>query len=364
MDGKVNILLVDDHPAKLLSYEVILNPLGQNLIQARSGQEALDCLLKNDIAVVLTDVSMPELDGFQLAALIRDHPRFHDTAIIFISGVHLTDVDRLKGYELGAVDYVSVPIIPELLRAKVKVFVDLHRKTRELELLNAEMQKLSTAVMKLRDEEGRRIARELHDGLGQELTAAKMAIARIQTASDLSIAHGKATEANDRVDSAIKQVRSMSHLLHPPLLDEIGLYSALEIYADGLTQRSGINTTIVVEPSDFPRLSSGVEIAIFRIIQEALTNVFRHSRGQNATVTLVAAGKRVVVKIRDDGAGISEKIKNFQPGSIGVGLSGMRQRVKELGGELIIHDANPGTIVEAVLPIPANVVDRMKVAGA
>src|SRR6184192_1241170 len=124
---KMNILMVDDQPAKLLSYEVILAELGENLIKATSGREALEYLLKNDVAVVLMDVSMPELDGFQLAEMIREHPRCQKTAIIFISAVHLTDLDQLKGYQRGAVDYISVPVVPELLRAKVGVFAELHR---------------------------------------------------------------------------------------------------------------------------------------------------------------------------------------------------------------------------------------------
>jgi CheY-like chemotaxis protein len=109
MSEKVNILMVDDQPAKLLSYEAILSELGENLIKATSGREALECLLKNDVAVVLMDVSMPEMNGFELAEMIREHPRFRRTAIIFISAIHLTDLDRLKGYERGAVDYISVP---------------------------------------------------------------------------------------------------------------------------------------------------------------------------------------------------------------------------------------------------------------
>src|SRR5271166_3155004 len=137
---KVNILMVDDQPAKLLSYEVILAELGENLLKATSGTEALEVLLKTDVAIVLMDVSMPELDGFQLASMIRQHPRFQRTAIIFISAVHLTDVDQLKGYEHGAVDYISVPVVQELLRAKVRVFADLHRKTRQLESLNRELE--------------------------------------------------------------------------------------------------------------------------------------------------------------------------------------------------------------------------------
>jgi PAS domain S-box-containing protein len=141
---KINILMVDDQPAKLLSYEVMLGELNENLIQATSGKVALELLLKNDVAVVLMDVSMPELDGFELATMIRQHPRFQKTAIIFISAVHLTDIDRLKGYKHGAVDYISVPVIPELLRAKVSIFAELHRKTRQLETLNQELERRVT----------------------------------------------------------------------------------------------------------------------------------------------------------------------------------------------------------------------------
>jgi PAS domain S-box-containing protein len=143
-DSKVNILMVDDQPAKLLSYEVILSELGENLIKATSASEALSILLKHDIAVVLMDVSMPELDGFELADVIRQHPRFQKTAIIFISGVHLTDSDKIQGYRSGAVDYISVPVVPEVLRAKISVFADLHRKTRMLEALNNELERRVT----------------------------------------------------------------------------------------------------------------------------------------------------------------------------------------------------------------------------
>src|SRR6476620_953039 len=136
LDDKVNILLVDDQPAKLLTYRTILADVGENLLSASNATEALELLLRHDVAVVLIDVYMPDIDGFQLAAMIRNHPRFEKTALIFISAILLTDVDRLRGYEMGAVDYVPVPVIPEVLRAKVKVFVELFRKTRQLEQLN------------------------------------------------------------------------------------------------------------------------------------------------------------------------------------------------------------------------------------
>src|SRR5580693_1411041 len=158
MSDKINILMVDDQPAKLLSYQVILAELGENLIKAHSASDALNILLKNDIAVVLMDVSMPELDGFELADVIRQHPRFQKTAIIFISGVHLTDSDKIQGYRSGAVDYISVPVVPEVLRAKISVFVDLHRKTRQLERLNNNLERLvaeRTEELRQREEQYR-----------------------------------------------------------------------------------------------------------------------------------------------------------------------------------------------------------------
>jgi len=133
---KVNILLVDDQPARLLTYESILSSLNQNLITATSGLEALDKLMRTEFAVVLLDVSMPEMDGFEAARLIHEHPRFERTPIIFVTGVAMSELDRLKGYKLGAVDYVSVPVVPEILRSKVAVLVELYCKRRELVELN------------------------------------------------------------------------------------------------------------------------------------------------------------------------------------------------------------------------------------
>jgi PAS domain S-box-containing protein len=516
---KVNILMVDDQPAKLLSYEAILAELGENLIKASSGKEALEHLLKTDIAVVLMDVSMPDVDGFELADMIRQHPRFEKTAIIFISAVYLTDMDRLKGYERGAMDYISVPVIPELLRAKVSIFAELHRKAHQLETLNRELEervaertdelerraetlqqlnselarkhqeldaivrtapdiifsrqadgfrdylsnrfyeytgaapesangfgwldfvhpedterslaqwmhcvqsgdnyeseyrlrgsdgvyrwfraravpirdrggkilkwygtcsdihdsklleqsirdsaielerlvddrtaalrRLSGRLLTMQDDERRRIARELHDGLGQELAAAKMMMDSIRGKSSVQSSQRAAVEASDTIDRAIRQVRNLSHLLHPPLLDEVGLLSALQWYLDGLTKRSGIETSLEVQPPNFPRLAVELETAIFRIIQEGLTNVYRHSGAQKAWVSLTQRDSQVVVKVRDDGKGIEIPIAELRPGSIGIGIGGMSQRAKEFGGELRLTNTAPGTLVEVAVP--------------
>ena len=139
-DNRVNILMVDDHPAKLLSYEVMLSELGENLIKASSASEALSILLKTDVAVVLMDVSMQGVDGFELPDVIGQHPRFRKTAIIFISDAPLTDSDKIQGYRSGVVDYITAPVVPEVLRAKISVLADLHRKTRMLEDLNNKLE--------------------------------------------------------------------------------------------------------------------------------------------------------------------------------------------------------------------------------
>ena len=350
-NDKVNILMVDDQPAKLLSYEAILQELGENLIKASSGREALEVLLKRDIAVVLMDVSMPELDGFELADIIRQHPRYQKTAILFISAVHLTDTDRLKGYQRGAVDYISVPVIPELLKAKVSVFAELHRKTQQLEALNKDLRALSGRLLTLQDDERRRFARELHDGLGQDLVAVKMIVDAMAGPHLDPDREESAGHASQLIDRALQQVRSISHLLHPPLLDEGGLHSALGWYVDGLTQRSDIQTSMKLQPAEFPRLSAELETTIFRIIQEALTNIVRHSEARNACVSVLLGKDKIEIAIRDDGKGVAEQIVTMRPGSIGVGIGGMRQRAKEFGGELRMQNLHPGTLVEVVIPI-------------
>ena len=151
----------------------------------------------------------------------------------------------------------------------------------------------------------------------------------------------------------------MSHLLHPPLLDEVGLVSALRWYLEGMTKRSGIETTLDVQPVTFPRLTAQFETAIFRIVQEALTNVFRHSQATQSRVTLVRNENHVVVEIRDNGKGLDEGTTKFRPGTVGVGIGGMRQRVEEFGGKLRLANANPGTVVEVVIPVEKKSQERV-----
>jgi signal transduction histidine kinase len=178
---KVNILLVDDNQAKLLSHEAVLAEVGENLLKASSARQAFEVLLKNEVALILIDVCMPDLDGFELAAMIREHPRFQTTAIIFVSAVMMTKPDQLRGYQLGGVDYVPVPVVPELLRAKVKVFVELYRKTRQLERFNAELERRvaerTAELQRFNEELEQRIderTRERETALAQLFEAQKM----------------------------------------------------------------------------------------------------------------------------------------------------------------------------------------------
>ncbi len=366
---QVNILMVDDQPSKLLSYEVILGELGHNLIKATSGREALDHLLRKEVAVVLMDVSMPELDGFEVADTIRQHPRFQNTAIIFISAVHLTDLDQVRGYERGAVDYISVPIVPKLLRAKVSVFADLYRKTRQLEVLNRELESraaelktaedklrsLSSQLMRSQDDERRRIARELHDGLGQHLVAVKMRADSMRLSSrENEKVRDSLTDMARQIDEAIAETRTISYLLHPPLLDELGLKSALLWYAEGYSARSGIAVDVTISPA-IGRLEPEAETALFRVVQECLTNIHRHSGSPTATIELSSCAGEIKLEVRDEGRGISHAAPSPQAhtaATLGIGIQGMKERVRQLGGhiDVLSRDDAKGTTVVVTVP--------------
>jgi two-component system NarL family sensor kinase len=251
------------------------------------------------------------------------------------------------------VDYISVPVVPQLLRAKVSVFVELQRKAKQTEGLNAQLRQMSSRLMTLQDEERRRVARELHDGLGQDLVAAQLMFDRIAADRSAELKDQLATEGRDIIGRAIQQVRTISYLLHPPLLDESGLASALRWYLDGISKRSGIHAVLDVQPQNFPRLAPELETALFRIVQEALTNVFRHSGASRSWVVLSHEENRIVVMVRDNGKGLPEEAAELRPDRIGVGLGGMRQRTREFGGEFRVSNANPGALVEVAIPVAA-----------
>lgn len=223
------------------------------------------------------------------------------------------------------------------LRTRITQLVE---SQRQIELRTLELQKLSGQLMTVQDDERRRLSRSLHDELGQELAAIKMIL------DAQNIAQGKLTPAIEMTDRAIAKVRNISYLLHPPLLDESGLLPALHWYFEGVQKRAELRISFNYKPAVFPRLSRDLETAIFRVIQEALTNAYRHSGAQDAKIDIEQGPDRVMVRVRDFGKGIGPSAF-----TTGVGISGMKERIKQLNGELRVLRAEPGTLVEATLPL-------------
>jgi PAS domain S-box-containing protein len=231
------------------------------------------------------------------------------------------------------------------LRARV---AELLESQRQVELRTLELQRLSSDLLRVQDDERRRMARTLHDDLGQELTALKIEL-DVQNKSGRDDAR-TLERAIDISQSALNKVRNMSYLLHPPLLDESGLLPALHWYVEGLRKRNPMRITFDYKPVLFPRLPRDLEIAIFRIIQESLTNIYRHAESEDARIDLIQEFDRVILRVRDFGKGIPSQ-KDNAGYILGVGVSGMKERVKQLSGELRILRAEPGTLVEASIPI-------------
>jgi PAS domain S-box-containing protein len=216
----------------------------------------------------------------------------------------------------------------------------------QLELRTLELQRLSTQLLRIQDEERRRIARELHDDLGQNLAALKLNL-------DISVRRTKSTELSEAVelaDGAISKVRNLSYLLHPPLLDESGLLPAIHWFIEGFNKRSNLKITLDSKPAQFPRLAKEIETTVFRILQECITNVYRHSGSSDARIEIHQKPDRVVVKVRDFGKGIeADMMRGALPLATGAGIGGMRERLKQFGGDLKITSAEPGTLVEATI---------------
>ena len=213
-----NILLVDDQPARLLTYRAILEPLGHNLVAVNSGLEALEALMKQEFAVVLLDVKMPGMDGFETAALIHDHPRFETTPIIFVTGVHVTEFDRLKGYKAGAIDYVYIPVVPEILRSKVAVLIELDRQRRALQSVNKQLaesnRQLEEANYALQTEKTRAL-----EALNDELRNTNDRLSNSNLSLEKEVRERTRAE-NELKDAVIKRdefLAMLSHELRNPL---------------------------------------------------------------------------------------------------------------------------------------------------
>jgi PAS domain S-box-containing protein len=219
----------------------------------------------------------------------------------------------------------------------------LDEARRVVELRTLDLQKLSTRLLHVQDEERRRIARELHDDLGQQLAALKMELSKLADAG----------AANELTDAAVASVRNLSYLLHPPLLDETGLRAALHWYVDGMVKRSNIQITLAITPPTFARLARDIETTIFRVVQESLTNIYKHANSTSARVEVDQRPDWVAVRVRDYGKGVAYAAAGDRERapSLGVGITGMRERVRQFGGDLTVSRAEPGTLVEAKIPL-------------
>ena len=270
--------------------------------------------------------------------------------ILFLhpTGVDITDVKRTEE---------NYRRLTESLDAEVR-----HR-TLELEERNAEivkqselLQHLSQRLMKVQDEERRRIARELHDSAGQLLSGLKMSLGAIVRATKSSSPEvvEEVGESSKIIEQLTQEIRTMSYLLHPPLLDEIGLSAALAWYIRGLSERSGLEITLSV-PEDYERLPLEIELVLFRLIQEALTNIHRHSGSKTAAIRIAVDAEEVIVEIEDHGCGISPaRLSAIQSQGSGVGIQGMRERIRQLHGHLNITSNESGTLISVSLPIPVS----------
>lgn len=407
VDGRerVNILLVDDQPGKLLTYEAILGELDENLLKASSAREAFDILLHTEIAVILVDVCMPDLDGFELASMIRQHPRFKSTAIILISAVLINDIDRMRGYTSGAMDYLPVPVVPEILRAKVAIFLDLYRKSRELEILNRELERrvrertaeleASTALLQASEERLRESDRRKDQFLAILAHELRNPVAPISNSTRI-LKLRQATDPDVRwsLDVIDRQVNHLTRLIDD-LLDVSRISRGkLEL------RRSRVTLAEVVESaleSSRPLIEQfghhlTIELPTQPILLEAdlvrLSQVFMNLLNNSAKYTpkggrigLAAESEppgsedpvAVVVRVRDSGVGIpAEKLptlfemfvqldgKPGRPnGGLGIGLALVRHLVELHGGEVEASSPGPGLGSEFAVRLPTIAGARM-----
>ena len=403
---KVNILLVDDQPAKLLSYEAMLSELGENLIKASSPREALEHLLRTDITIVLMDVSMPEIDGFELAEMIRSHPRYQKTAIIFVSAVHLTDLDRLKGSESGAVDYVSVPVVPELLRAKVSVFAELYRKTREFERLNRELEErvmertteLQAAMTKqveladrLREADRRKdeflalLAHELRNPLASVHNCVAIMRRAGVTDAELRWCHDVIERQSEQLRRLVDDLLDVSRITQGKIQLRTEPVNLETVVADAVeTSAPIINAhqhALRVTLPERPLFVNGDASRLTQVIANLLTNAAKY-QNENGSIDLTTRreGTTAVISVRDRGIGLSaemlheafelfaqgERTPDRAQGGLGIGLSLVKKLVELHGGTVRAASDGPGHGSEFLvrLPLLAGVETAEPVASA
>jgi signal transduction histidine kinase len=360
------ILVVDDDPRSLYALKELLETPEQSVLVAQSGEEALQCVRMYDFAVIVLDVRMPGINGFEAARLIRQRERSRFTPIIFLTAAAEDLASVLRGYgEVGAVDYLIKPIVvPEVLRSKVAMFVefskhtaDLNRQINEpsraeerLHRSEEQLRRLAGYLISVREEERCHIAREIHDELGQVLTGLKMDVTWLakRLKDDQRLLLEKTESMSHLIDGAIQTVRKIAAGLRPEVLDNMGLVPAVAWQAKEFQKRTGIRCRVKLPP-ETAKLGLDPSTTTFRILQEILTNVARHSRATRVDVCLRVSKGRLALEVADNGVGISQGEVH---GKRSLGLVGMRERALLVGGEVNFSGApGQGTKVTVSIPI-------------
>jgi PAS domain S-box-containing protein len=299
-------------------------------------------------------------DGTERVVDFGLHPILDEQGkILFLhpTGVDITELKRAEE---------KYRTLAETLDAEVRVRTsELEQRNIEVIQQSEQLRDLSGRLMQAQDEERRRIARELHDSAGQLLTALGINLARIaqRATENASPVTKEANDSQQLVQQLSQEIRTMSYLLHPPLLDEVGLSEALGWYTEGLAERSGLNIRLEI-PEDFGRLPREMELVLFRLVQECLTNIHRHSDSKSAAITLLRGGKTVSIQIRDEGKGISpEKLAKIQSQGSGVGIRGMRERIRQFEGVMNIQSNGTGTTISFVFPLPEALLSTQEGVG-
>jgi signal transduction histidine kinase len=352
---QASILVVDDDAKSLMAMRELLQSPALKVVVANSGQQALECILREDFAVVLLDARMPIMDGFETARRMREHERARQTPIIFLTGAYEDPPSMFRGYEAGAVDYIVKPPVPEIIRSKIAVFVDLYQKS-------ADLRALAARVQSVQEEEQRRIAREIHDELGQALTALKMDLSWLTSRlpADGGPLLEKTRAMAGQIDHMVRSVRELAARLRPEALDELGLPAAIKWQAREFQLRAGIRCNVSVPGEDFV-LDQERATALFRIFQELLTNVMRHAAATKVDVALRQVEGSLLLEVIDDGRGIVETAIR-SPSSLG--LLGMRERAAPFGGRLeIAPRRGKGTSVRVLIPVAVVVQAASQVAS-
>ena len=344
---KAKILLVDDEPKSLFALQELLSTLGQNLMVAQSGEEALRLALKNDFAVILLDVRMPGIDGFETARLIRARDRSKSTPIIFLTAAADEMTSMFRGYEVGAVDYLMKPVVPEVLKSKVAVFVELFRKSERLRESEDKLRRLAAHLISVREEERAHIAREIHDELGQVLTGLKMEVTWLAKRLKDKPLIEKTDSMCALIDSSVQTVRKIATGLRPEMLDDMGLIAAVAWQAKEFQKRTGIRCRAKL-PAEV-KFDIDISTTMFRIFQEILTNVARHSRATRVDIELTLSAEQIGLEVSDNGVGIQDNELHARKS---LGLLGMQERALLFGGDVRIHGSpGHGTRVSVTIPL-------------